>query len=125
MFIKVKGDWKYLYRAANKQSETVVFLLTAQRDKAGDLHFFEKTIKASGIPEKVTIDNSGANKAVMDEINAAGQTPTIVRQIKNLNNILDVDPSGHQTRHQVYAPPQVISSCQKCPSRHRTHAHDP
>ena len=35
------------------------------------------------------------------------------------------EPSGHQAGHRTNAQLQVISSCQKCPSRHRTHAHDP
>ncbi len=32
-YIKVKGDWKYLYRAVDKEGKTVDFLLTARRDK--------------------------------------------------------------------------------------------
>jgi transposase-like protein len=39
-YILVKGDWKYLYRAVDKQGKTVDFLLTAQRDKAAAMHFF-------------------------------------------------------------------------------------
>ncbi len=34
---------------------------------------------------------SGANKAAMDEINARGETPVIVRQVKYLNNIVEKD----------------------------------
>ena len=68
--IKIKGDWKYLYRAVDKQGKTVDFLLTARRDKAAALRFFEKAMQASGVPEKVTMDKSGANKAAIDEINA-------------------------------------------------------
>ena len=37
------------------------------------------------------MDKSGANKAAMDEINAGGETPIIVRQIKYLNNIVAKD----------------------------------
>ena len=48
-------------------------------------------MKASGVPEKVTMDKSGANKAAMDEINARGETPVIVRQVKYLNNIVEQD----------------------------------
>lgn len=70
---------------------TVNFLLTARRDKAAALRFFEKAMKASGVPEKVTIDKSGANKAAMDEINGRGETPIIVRQVKYLNNIVEQD----------------------------------
>lgn len=79
-YIKVKGAWKYLYRAVD-------FLLTARRDKAAALRFFEKAMKASGIPEKVTIDKSSASKAAMDEINGKDEMPIIVRQVKYLNNI--------------------------------------
>ena len=66
-------------------------MLTAQRDKAAALRFFEKAMKARGIPEKVTMDKSGANKAAMDEINGKGETPIIVRQVKYLNNIVEQD----------------------------------
>ena len=90
-YIKVKGVWKYLYRAVDKEGKTVDFLLTAKRDKAAALRFFDKAMKANGVPEKVTMDKSGANKAAMDEINARGDTPVIVRQVKYLNNIVEQD----------------------------------
>jgi len=90
-YIKVKGVWKYLYRAVDKEGKTVDFLLTVRRDKAAALRFFDKAMKASGVPEKVTLDKSGANKAAMDEINARGETLIIVRQVKYLNNIVEQD----------------------------------
>jgi transposase-like protein len=90
-YIKVKGAWKYLYRAVDKQGKTVDFLLTAKRDKAAALRFFDKAMQANGVPEKVTMDKSGANKAAMDEINDRGETPVIVRQVKYLNNIVEQD----------------------------------
>ena len=90
-YIKVKGTWKYLYRAVDKEGKTVDFLLTARRDKATALRFFEKSMKTNGVPEKVTMDKSGANKAAMHEINARGDAPIIVRQVKYLNNIVEQD----------------------------------
>jgi len=90
-YIKVKGVWKYLYRAVDKQGKTIDFLLTAKRDKAAALRFFDKAMKASGAPEKVTMDESGANKAAMDAINARGETPILIRQVKYLNNIVEQD----------------------------------
>ena len=53
-YIKVKGVWKYLYRAVDKKGKTVDFMLTARRDKAAALRFFDKAMKANGVPEKVT-----------------------------------------------------------------------
>jgi transposase-like protein len=90
-YIKVKGVWKYLYRAVDKEGKTVDFLLTARRDKAAALRFFDKAMKASGAPEMVAMDKSGANKAAMDEINDKGETPVTLRQVKYLNNIVEQD----------------------------------
>ena len=87
--------WKYLYRAEDKEGKegkTVDFLVTAKRDKAAALRFFDKAMQAKDVPEKVTMDKSGANKAAIDEINASSGILIIVRQVKYLNNI--VEPSN-------------------------------
>ena len=65
----------------DKAGKTVDFLLTAKRDKAAALRFFEKAMKANDVPQNVTMDKSGANKTAMDEINGRGETPIIVRQV--------------------------------------------
>ena len=88
-YIKVKGAWKYLYHAVDKEGKTVDFLLTARRDKAAAMRFFDKAMQANSVPEKVTMDKSGANKVAMDEINARGEASIIVRQVKYLNNIVE------------------------------------
>ena len=85
----------------DKQGKTIDFLLTAKRDKAAALRFFDKAMQANGVPEKVTLDKSGANKAAMDEINARGDTPVIVRQVKYLNNIVEQD---HRAIERVTKP---------------------
>ena len=90
-YIKVKGIWKYLYRAVDKEGKTVDFLLTVRRDKAAALRFFEKAMKANGIPAKVAMDKSGANKAAMDEINARGKNQIVIRQVKYLNHLVEQD----------------------------------
>jgi transposase len=41
-YIKVKGQWRYLYRAVDKQGQTVDFLLSKNRDKAAAIRFFKK-----------------------------------------------------------------------------------
>jgi putative transposase len=77
-YIKVKGSWKYLYRAVDKQGKTIDFLLTARRDKSAALSFFDKAMKASGAPEQITMDKSRSNKAAMDEIKARGKTQIVI-----------------------------------------------
>jgi hypothetical protein len=43
-YIKVNGQWRYLYRAVDKQGQTVDFLLTKNRDQAAAIRFFKKAI---------------------------------------------------------------------------------
>jgi putative transposase len=59
-YIKVKGQWYYLYRAVDKTSQTIDFLLTEQRDEEAALRFLKKAIRRHGVPEKSTIDGSAA-----------------------------------------------------------------
>ncbi len=62
-YIKVKGQWVYLYRAVDKEGQTVDFMLSEKPDEPA------ARAGSNGFPEKVTIDKSGANKAGIDTIN--------------------------------------------------------
>jgi len=53
-YIKVKGIWKYLYRAVDKLGRTVDFLLTAKRDKVSAKRFFEEAMRHNEEPKSVT-----------------------------------------------------------------------
>ncbi|MEM5291993.1 IS6 family transposase [Paraburkholderia sabiae] len=90
-YIKMGGQWKYLYRAVDKGGNTVDFLLRARRDRVAARRYFEKGIERNGEPETVTIDKSGANLAALDALNAKPETPIRIRQIKYLNNIVEQD----------------------------------
>ena len=68
-YIKVKGQWTYLYRAIDKYGNTVDFMLSKQRDEAAATAFFEQAIEDNGLPGKVVIDKSGANNAGLENIN--------------------------------------------------------
>ncbi len=90
-YIKVNGQWKYLYRAVDKEGATIDFLLRAKRDTAAASRFFDKAMRQNAAPEKVTMDKSGANKAAMDGINQERDVLIEVRQVKYLNNIIEQD----------------------------------
>jgi transposase-like protein len=90
-YIKVRGSWKYLYRAVDKAGNTIDFLFRAKRDKAAAWHFFERAISQNGSPETVTIDRSCSNLAAPNAINAERETPINVRQVKYLSDIVEQD----------------------------------
>ena len=93
-YIKVKGQWRYLYRAVDKQGQTIDFLLTEHRDKEAALRFLKKAIRRNGLPEKITIDGSDANEAAIKSYNEEHGTNIIIRQVKYLNNIVEQDHRG-------------------------------
>lgn len=100
-YIKVGGQWKYLYRAVDKAGNTVDFLLRAHRDKAAARRYFEKAMDQNGEPQTITVDKSGANLAALQAINAERQTPIKIWQFKYLNNIVEQD---HRTIKRIVKP---------------------
>ena len=90
-YIKVRGRWRYLYRAVDRDGDTVDFLLTSRRDEAAARRFLERAIDRHGEPEKITIDKSGANTAAIDSYNTDHTTDIELRQCKYLNNIVEQD----------------------------------
>ena len=90
-YIKVKGEWCYLYRAVDKQDQTIDFLLTEHRDQEAALRFLKQAMRRHGMPEKITIDGSDANEAAIKRYNEEHGTNIIIRQVKYLNNIIEQD----------------------------------
>ena len=97
-YIKVKGEWRYLYRAVDKDGETIDFLLIEHRDKEAALRFLKKAIRRNGIPETITIDGSEANTAAIKSDNEAHGTNIPIRQGKYLHTVVAQDHRGVQRR---------------------------
>jgi putative transposase len=105
-YIKVKGRWSYLYRAVDRDGQTLDFMLSERRNLAAARRFFKRAIAANGVPDRVVIDKSGANLAGLQAVNAilkfAGGGRTVeIRQVKYLNNILEQD---HRFIKRITAP---------------------
>ena len=75
----------------DKAGNTVDFLLRARRDKLAARRYFEQAIARNTVPETVTIDKSGANRAALEAVNAERETPIQIRQNKYLNNVVEQD----------------------------------
>jgi putative transposase len=68
-YIKVKGQWTYLYRTIDKYGNTVDFMLSEHSDEPAATAFFKQAIDNNGLPSKVVIDKSGANNTGLKNIN--------------------------------------------------------
>ncbi|EDM71755.1 transposase, putative [Roseobacter sp. AzwK-3b] len=105
-YIKVKGRWTYLYRAVDRDGQTLDFMLSERRDLAAARRFFNRAIGINGVPDRVVIDKSGANLAGLQAVNVilkfTGKGRTVeIRQVKYLNNILEQD---HRFIKRITAP---------------------
>ena len=90
-YVKVCRQWKYLYRAVDRDGHTVDFLLRAHRDEVAARRFLERAIDLHGVPEKITVDKSGANTAAIVSIQVESGLSIGLRQSKYLNNIVEQD----------------------------------
>jgi len=90
-YVKIKGKWAYLYRAVDKEGYTIDFLLTPNRDQDAAEAFLRKAIRNQQLPEKITIDQSGANTAAIKHYNRDHHTAIIIRHSKYLNNLIEQD----------------------------------
>ena len=94
-YIKVKGRWKYLYRAVDSEGNTLDFLLTAKRDAKAAKRFLRKVLKSSHTvePRVITVDNNPSYPAALSDLKekeAVAET-TDLRQRKYLNNVVEQD----------------------------------
>ena len=90
-YVKVGGQWKYLYRAVDRTGATIDFLLRAYRDLVAARRFFERAIELHGVPKTITIDKSGANTAAIEGMRADSDADIGLRRSKYLNNIVERD----------------------------------
>ena len=111
-YVKVKGQWTYLYRAIDREGRTLDFMLSERRDEAAATAFFVKVIGNNGWPDKVVIDKSGSNAAGLFNMNCLLVMHNWcwlieVLQVKYLNNIIE---QNHRFIKKLTRPMQTFKS---------------
>jgi putative transposase len=99
-YIKVRGHWRYLYRAIDSSSDTVEFWFSERRNLAAVKRFLRKALKRHGRPERIVIDGSQTNREAIVSCDAADRLgdrsrrklkPIRIRQSVYLNNRIEQD----------------------------------
>ena len=88
------------------------------------MRFFEKAMDGNGLPEKIVMDKSGANKSAIDQIIDNQDAAIVVRQVKYLNNIVEQDHRAIKRQARPMLGFKTFSCGQEHSCRHRAHAHD-
>jgi len=94
-YIKVGKECKYLYRAVDKEGQTIEFMLSARRDISAAKRFFKKVMRADHrrIPFSINVDK---NAAYPDAFAASQEEKVLpldckLRRVKYLNNVIEQD----------------------------------
>jgi len=94
-YVKVKGRWMYLYRAVDKNGDTIDFYLAAHRDQLAAARFLKKSLGSSHtiIPRVINVDKAPSYPPAVNSAKQAGYLPdeTELRQVKYLNNGVEGD----------------------------------
>ncbi|MCL4156855.1 UNVERIFIED_CONTAM: hypothetical protein GTU68_010013 [Idotea baltica] len=95
-YIKVKGKWKYLYRAVTKSGDTIDFYLSSTRNAKAAKRFLAKALRPLKEWEKpyaINTDKAGCYIQAIRELKREGKCPadTEHRQVKYLNNVIEAD----------------------------------
>lgn len=94
-YIKVGKSCKYLYRAVDKDGQTIEFMLSAKRDISSAKRFFKKMMRADHrrLPLSINVDKN----AVYPDAFGASQKEKVLptdcqlRRVKYLNNVIEQD----------------------------------
>ena len=95
-YIKVRGEWTYLYRAVDKHGKTIDFYLSPTRSTKAAKRFLGKALnglKDWEKPHVINTDKAPTYAAAIGELKAQGKCPedTLHRQVKYLNNVIEAD----------------------------------
>ena len=94
-YIKVGKTCKYLYRAVDKEGQTIEFMLSAKRDVSAAKRFFKKIMRAEHrrLPFSISVDKNAAYPEAFTTSQAERVVPPDckLRRVKYLNNVIEQD----------------------------------
>src|SRR5215217_3107246 len=92
-YIRIKGRWMYLYRAVDREGQTVDFFLSEHRNVAAAKRFLQQAIEKRGVPQKITLDGYAASHGAIGELQEEDilSAKLLVRTNRSLNNVIEQD----------------------------------
>ncbi|WP_257205690.1 IS6 family transposase, partial [Bacillus cereus] len=91
-YIKVKGEWRYLYRAIDEDGHTLDIQLRKKRDHQAAYSFMKRLVKIFGEPTVLTTDKAPALLCAFKKLRKNGfYKHTMHCTIKHLNNRIEQD----------------------------------
>jgi putative transposase len=114
VFVKIRGETHYLWRAVDHEGEVLEAYVTKKRDKAAALKFLRKAMKRFGKPEVIVTDNLRSYGAAMKDIGNAHRRETG----RHLNNRAENSHQPFRRRERAMSRFRRMRSLQKFASAH-------
>ena len=97
-YVRVGGEWKYLFRAIDKQGRLIDFMLLDRRNTRAAYRFLGKVLHTMRHwpPQSITTDKLGSYPKAIRRLHREGKLSkdTRHRTSKYLNNIIEADHGG-------------------------------
>jgi transposase, IS6 family len=94
-YIRVAGQWTYLYRAVDSAGDTIDFLLSPKRDAPAAKRFIQKALRSPGRarPRVINVDGNPSYPKVIAELKQHRELGRRCRcrPVRYLNNIVEQD----------------------------------
>jgi len=99
-YIKVRGQWMYLYRAIDSVGDTIEFWFSEHRDLPAAKRFLRKALGHHGRPDRIVIDGSHTNREAITSCDAESRLrdrsrrtlkAIRIRKSQYLNNLIEQD----------------------------------
>ena len=94
-YLRVGGEWRYLYRAVDGTGQTIEFLLSAKRDKKAAKRFFRKALGRDNTrnPRTIVTDRLKSYPGTLREMKRDGELWRFTRHRRGqwLNNLVEQD----------------------------------
>lgn len=114
VFVKIRGQTHYLWRAVDHEGEVLESFVTMTRDKASALKFMRKAMKRYGNPKVVVTDKCPSYRAPMKVIGNEGRQETG----RHLNNRAENSHLPFRRRERAMSRFRRMRSLQKFASIH-------
>ena len=114
VFVKIRGETHYLWRAVDHEGEVLEAYVTKKRDKVAALKFLRKAMKRYGNPEVVVTDKCPSYRAAMKEIGNERRQETG----RHLNNRAENSHMPFRRRERAMSRFRRMRSLQKFASTH-------
>ena len=111
-YLKVAGQWAYLYRAIDQHGQAIDVFLPARRDLAAARRFFARALPAGTVPAEVTTGRAPVYPRELDEL-APSALPTVEQ---HANNPIEADQGQRKARLrpmrglQRYRPARILAA---------------